>query len=194
MEINSSDKNLEPKRPFVKNNMAEEVFKFAPNPIQVVLNKDKVYYGTSKFVTTVKIQDIGPPVVSQGILVVFVKFQKLILDQDKLYVKLLLFKETETPPELHLATKNYLRTFAEATREGLFIEVEFILIPAVVDKIYPPFGNSYKTVVPVPITFTLVNLANVLIANKFMFDGNQYNVKPGSIKQKKSKKTTNTFG
>ena len=32
------------------------------------------------------------------------------------------------------------------------------------------------------------------MANIFMFDGNQYEVKTGFIKQKKFKKTTNTFG
>ena len=40
----------------------------------------------------------------------------------------------------------------------------------VIDKIYLPFGFSYKTTIPVPIIFTLDNLASVLMANIFIFD------------------------
>lgn len=160
---------------------------------ETTLNKTKDNYGIIREIKTSS--GMGPASVNiPGKYIVFIKFQKLILDCNNIYKKLGFVKENETASRYTDSQRDYVRKYSEATRQGLCGEVEFILIPQDPKQVYPPFGLKYKTYIPFSHSILLNSIADLFKTNNWVFNGKGYKIKPGSIKERKSKGTTSTFG
>lgn len=156
-----------------------------------LFTRDKNWYGLEQTVLLVSDIAVGHEDV-RGTRMAFTKFNKLIMDQDDLYKKLGFVKEIEVDAKFANTTPVYFKSYREAARQGLVLEIEFIL-KSKTDRVWAPFGRSYKTTVPFSTRLPLINIGLILKTNIFKFGNTEYELKLGSVKEKKAKKTTPTF-
>lgn len=74
----------------------------------------------------------------------------------------------------------------------MILKIEFI-ITSKTDRVWAPFGRTYKTTVPFSTRLPLTNIGLILKTNVFKFGTIEYGLKLGSVKERKAKKTTPTF-
>lgn len=156
-----------------------------------LFTREKNWYGLEQTILLASDADLGHKDV-RGTRMAFTKFSKLIMDCDDLYKKLGFVKENEVEPKYQNTTPVYFRSYTEAARQGLVLEIEFIL-QAKTDRVWAPFGRTYKTTVPISTRLPLINIGLMLKTNIFKFGTTEYELKLGSVKEKKAKKTTPTF-
>lgn len=100
--------------------------------------------------------------------------------------------ETQNPiPNIEVES-----TVAGAARRGLVGEIKFTLVSTDANNVYAPFGTRYVTSIIFSLELSLRHVADVLRGHQFVFGPNNspYTVIPGSIIEKKRKKTTPHLG
>ena len=86
---------------------------------------------------------------------------------------------------------------SDLARLGVIREITFAVIPSDPARTIAPYGAKYNTGVPYAVSASLPDLIAAIYDFKFSFgagaDQYEYKVEPGSIKEKKSRKTTPNF-
>ena len=141
------------------------------------------------------------PNLQPGIIYFGIRFQDLLFQNNKFY-KALGFKiasECEVTINGKPANPTMFKLYsqADAARLGLIQEVGFSLIPENIDKMIPPYNDRYNTRCAILGRLPLDESSRILLNARFNFGSARepvmYRVDPVSIKQRKSKRTTQTL-